>query len=391
MRRLLLFPLALAALIAGGATRNVQDQCGPFTDVAPAFCPYVLEIYYLGITAGTSPTTFSPDNPLTRGQAAVFVSKGINQALARSSRRAALGQWWTTTPHYDIGLGVTTVGAVPLGLACDGADVWVANQDDNTVSRVRASDGRLMETWTTSDPSPHRTLVALGKILVLTGGLDGGKLFAIDPSQAAGSATAVADISNGAISMAFDGSRIFVTNSGGIAHDVYLSIVTPAPTPPWPVQQIRNAGHSLAGSLVFDGINIWLANGSGELLRLDANGAILQTVQISPNLVFPAFDGTNLWAPSSSASDVSVVQAATGTVVATLSGNGLNVPRTAAFDGERVIVTNYAGNSLSLWRAVDLTPVGSLSTGDSSVPFGACSDGINFWISLSGRNQLARF
>ncbi|HEY4230419.1 MAG TPA: S-layer homology domain-containing protein, partial [Thermoanaerobaculia bacterium] len=62
--------VALAALLAGGAVRVVQDQCGPFTDVTPGFCPYVLELYYLGITAGTSATTFSPDDPLTRGQGA---------------------------------------------------------------------------------------------------------------------------------------------------------------------------------------------------------------------------------------------------------------------------------------------------------------------------------
>lgn len=128
MKRLLIIPVALAAVLAGGATRVVEGTCGPFTDVTPSFCPFVLELYYLGITVGTSATTFSPDDPLTRGQAAVFVSKGINQALARSSRRAALGQWWTTTPHWDIGLGTTTVDNDPEGLQSDGVDIWVANE-----------------------------------------------------------------------------------------------------------------------------------------------------------------------------------------------------------------------------------------------------------------------
>src|ERR1700674_44304 len=126
--------LCILALAAGGGMRIVQDTCGPFTDVTPGFCPYVLELYYLGITVGTSATTFSPDAPLTRGQAAVFVSKGLNQSLARSSRRAALGQWWTTTPHYDIGLGSTPVGAFPVAVASDGADLWVTNFDDGSVS-----------------------------------------------------------------------------------------------------------------------------------------------------------------------------------------------------------------------------------------------------------------
>jgi hypothetical protein len=120
-RRLALVPIAVLSLLAGGAVARMQDVCGPFTDVTPSLCPYVLEMYYLGITAGTSSTTFSPDNVVTRGQAAVFVSKSINQSIARSSRRAALGQWWTTTPHWDIGLGVTDDALGPV--ACDGSDV----------------------------------------------------------------------------------------------------------------------------------------------------------------------------------------------------------------------------------------------------------------------------
>src|ERR1700730_16117351 len=168
MKRYLAIPLALAAVFAGGATGVVQDQCGPFTDVDPAFCPYVSELFCLGITAGTSPTTFSPNDPLTRGQGAVFIAKGLNQSVARSSRRAALGQWWTTTPHYDAGLGVTDVGNFPTSCASDGADVWGANEDfegPGSVSRVRASDGRLLETWTGA-AGGIAVLSAMGRIFV---------------------------------------------------------------------------------------------------------------------------------------------------------------------------------------------------------------------------------
>ncbi len=52
----------------------------------------------------------------------------------------------------------------------------------------------------------------------------------------------------------------------------------------------------------------------------------------------------------------------TGTLVATLTGNGLNA-RQAAFDGERILVTNYEGDSVSLWKSSDLSPVGTFSTG----------------------------
>jgi hypothetical protein len=44
-----------------GASSALLGVCGPFTDVAAdAFCPFVLEIFYLGITTGTTPTTYDP-------------------------------------------------------------------------------------------------------------------------------------------------------------------------------------------------------------------------------------------------------------------------------------------------------------------------------------------
>ena len=66
-------------------------------------------------------------------------------------------------------------------------------------------------------------------------------------------------------------------------------------------------------------------------------------------------------------------------------------PHGAAFDGQRVLVTNFVGDSVSLWKAADLTAIGSSSTGTDTTPLGVCSDGINFWIALSGSDKLARF
>jgi hypothetical protein len=51
---------ALASVIFGGAN-GLLAVCGPFTDVAAdAFCPFVLEIFTLGITTGTWATTYAP-------------------------------------------------------------------------------------------------------------------------------------------------------------------------------------------------------------------------------------------------------------------------------------------------------------------------------------------
>ena len=302
------------------------------------------------------------------------------------SRRAALDQFWT--PQNALSIGLTTLGQIPELCRSDGADVWVGIVLSNTVQRVRASDGKLLATWTGA-AGAHGVLVAMGKIFV-TGETTPGALYSIDPTQAAGAVTTVAsNLGNFPFAAAFDGSLIWTANQGGS-----VSIVTPGAATPWSVTTVSTGFSNLWG-ILYDGANVWVTdNTTGKLLKLDGAGAILQTVTVGGHPGWPAFDGTNIWVPTGSLNSVSVVRASTGDVVATLTGNGLNDAKTAAFDGTRVLVTNAAtgANSVSLWKASDFTPLGSSGTGTNSNPWGACSDGLNFWVTLqSSAGQLAKF
>lgn len=95
----------LVVIALGYATAARATQCGksnypfPFTDVAGVadpFCPGIMESYVTGVTRGTSPTTFSPNGTVDRTQLATFLKRSLDQGLRRSSRRAALNQWWTS-------------------------------------------------------------------------------------------------------------------------------------------------------------------------------------------------------------------------------------------------------------------------------------------------------
>src|SRR5499433_2827717 len=159
-RRALGLSLIAATALFGGGVGAILGACGPFTDVAAdAFCPFVLEIFYLGITTGTTATTYDPTANVSRLQMAAFLSRTVDGVLKRGSRRAALDQFWTS--QNDTVLAITTVGSTPLFVASDGADVWVSNFSTNSVSRVRASDGKLLETWTGASGA-HVVLVAMG-------------------------------------------------------------------------------------------------------------------------------------------------------------------------------------------------------------------------------------
>lgn len=163
----------------GGATTTL-----PFTDVPGTsifFCS-IAEAYFSGLTNGTTATTYSPSDPVPREQVAAFVTRTQDQSVKRASKRAALQQFWTVQGESN--LGYTTVGINPQLVQSDGADVWVAN-NAGTVSRVRGSDGKLLETWAGAS-NAFGVLCAMGKVFI-TG--SPGNLYQIDPTQPAGAVT----------------------------------------------------------------------------------------------------------------------------------------------------------------------------------------------------------
>jgi hypothetical protein len=131
--------------------------------------------------------------------------------------------------------------------------------------------------------------------------------------------------------------------------------------------------------------------GDNTLKKLASSGSVIKSVGVDAFPLKPLFDGVNIWVPNLHSNTITIVQASTGNVVTTLTGNGLNGPSSAAFDGKRVLVTNQFGDSVSLWRVTDLTPLGSFFTGPGTSPDDVACDGLNFWISLNGTGQLLRF
>ena len=381
-RRLALALPVAAAVFLGGAGGAMLGVCGPFTDVSDAaFCPFVLEIFTLGITTGTTPTTYDPASTVSRLQMAAFLSRTVDGVLKRGSRRAIADEFWT--PKNVGVLGLTTVGGPPLNLRSDGSDIWVTSDAASRVFRLRASDGKLLETWTGAT-NAFGVVIAMGRVIVS----GGPGLFSIDPTQTAGVVTTVAsNLPSNADGITFDGARVWTANFGVPGS---VSIITPGASIPWTVTTVTT-GFSGPFSALYDGANVWVTDhGLDKLLRLDASAAILQTVTVGNDPYLPVFDGANIWVPNQASQSVSVVRASTGAVLAKLTAGPMVGPGTAAFDGERVLVT-AANHLVFLWKAADLTPLGSLDAGAPTAPYGACSDGLNFWIAFNGSNQIARF
>jgi hypothetical protein len=395
VRSFVLISLMISLTALSSKIQADTGNCGgvtitlPFNDVmaSPFFCQ-IAAAYFSGLTNGTGDgTTYSPTQTVTREQMAAFISRTMDQSLKRGGKRAVAKKWWT--PQTADNLTLTTISGSPTQVEFDGTDIWVANFSGNTVTRVRPGDGAVLGTWTGA--ANGRSLVcALGKVFI-TGIINPGRLYMIDPTQAPGAVTTLSsNLGGNSEGIAFDGTRIWTANNGGS-----VSIVSLNPTSVTTI----STGFSIPFGALYDGSNIWVTDtGDNSIKKLDSTGAILQSISVGASPRFPVFDGTNIWVPSTGSSSVTVVRVkdAVGNpltsafVLTTLTGNGLTNPRTAAFDGERILITN-AANNVSLWKAADLTSLGNFPTGANSFPEGACSDGLNFWIALKNTGKLARF
>src|SRR4029078_8856378 len=120
--RILTGSLALAAALLAGAGSALLGVGGAFTDVSAAgFCPFVLEVFTLGITTGTTPTTYDPASPVSRLQMAAFLSRSVHGVLDGVSRRAALKRYYGTQNAQVLGL--TTLVNFPQFVDSDGTDL----------------------------------------------------------------------------------------------------------------------------------------------------------------------------------------------------------------------------------------------------------------------------
>jgi hypothetical protein len=392
--------LALMSFLTFASTRLQADTgtCGgvtitlPFADVQgnPFFCQ-IAQAFFTGLTNGTSATTYSPAANVTREQMAAFITRTQDSTLKRGSRRAAAGQWFT--PQHVGVLNTTPLGTDPSMNCFDGEDIWAANFSSNNVTRVHASDGRVLGTWTGAILA-HNTIAAAGFIYV-TGLEIPGRIYRIDPTQAPGAVTEVANnVGDGPRSITYDGLNLWTANEGtapGLGSITRYNIVTDTAT-------TFGLGFNQPVGIVFDGTHLWVVDlGDDALYRVNpADGTILETLAmgaITSTPAIPVFDGANIWVPVTN--ELKVVSTSTpARLLATLTGNGLGSTNlAAAFDGERIMVTNRAGTTVSLWKASSLTPLGNLNLGAGMNPQGVCSDGLHFWIAVdsSGGGVLMRF
>ena len=249
--------LSVTTGVLAGAT--VFSRTGPFTG---CLGHRTGSIYNVAQSATTPlDECASGDHAISLGTAAQLPRGGSS---VPNPQQLAILRWY---PANQIGSSYP-VGSLPVGIAFDGQNLWVANEGADTVTKLRAADGSLVGTYPV-----------------------GGKPVAI----------------------AYDGASVWVADSGSdsvtrlLANDGSLVGSYPAGLAPT--------------ALAFDGTNIWLTDGGdgknpGVVTELRASdGSLVGTTPVGVSPAGIAFDGANLWVVNNGSNDLTELMASDGTVI----------------------------------------------------------------------------
>jgi hypothetical protein len=224
-------------------------------------------------------------------------------------------------------LGTFNVGGAPMGVAFDGANIWVVNSFPNTVTKLRASDGTNLGEF------------AVGQV----------------PFYAA-----------------FDGEAIWVANTQGAS-----------------VTKLRASDGKLLGTfadngapagIVFDGTYIWVAN-FDAVTRFKLDGKQAGTFKVPRGTLTLAFDGANIWVPSNGGT-VTKLRASDGKILGTFT-IGTGIGDGIAFDGQNLWLT--AGPYIVEVRPSDgsVLLTKRLNLALATIAF----DGANIWVAGWGADR----
>lgn len=260
------------------------------------------------------------------------------------------------------------VGGDPDSAAFDGANIWITDQANSSVVKLRASDGANLGSFPSGGLGAYG--IAFDGMNLWVGNQAGvTRLRASDGTNLGTTTLPGMGTGDG---IAFDGSNIWVASSGG-----------------GPLCKIRQSDGALLGSffypdspvmqrIAFDGANIWVqAVFQNKVLKIrPSDGGLIGAFSVGIAPTSLAFDGTNIWVTNLNSHSVTKLRASDGTNLGTFSV-GAN-PSGIAFDGANIWVTNRNDNNVTKLRASDGATLGTFSVGLS--PWGIVFDGANMWV-----------
>jgi YVTN family beta-propeller protein len=275
---------------------------------------------------------------------------------------------------------VFPTGAHPEGLTFDGSNIWVVNQGDNNIWKIRASDGAKLGSFGTGGTVPRNAAFDGTHIWVTN--LNVPSISKIRASD--GALLQTVSLNGGGWGVLFDGTYIWAVSGPGNSR----------------VSKIRPSDGAILGSfptggsgslyLAFDGANIWVTNQTSQTVSKlrTADGASLGTFPTGANPKGVTFDGANIWVANQNDGTVSKIRALDGANLGVFPA-GVS-PVGTVFDGTNLWVANAFSNSVSRIRPADGAYLGAMATG-GTFPGEVLFDGVSVWVTNAQSASVSRF
>jgi YVTN family beta-propeller protein len=396
-----LFTVALGfnSSIFDGTPRWLEIGVGPggthaYTNLEPRQAvtpaPYAIFANTAGTLSGTlSSTQVTGAISLTQLPASVVTNgaSGVNitgtfsgdgsgltglpvTAPAYHLQQVALLKWWGVSSADN----TVTVGAGPLGMCFDGANIWVANFGNGTVSKVNASTGGVVGTY---GAGVEAAAVCFDGTSVWVASYLINSAVKLNPNTGTGTAYTVG---THPYAVCFDGASIWMANRDS-TNVTKLNPNTGAVIGTYTVGQLPSA-------LCFDGASIWVANfGSGNVSKLNpTNGVVLGTYNVGTDPYGICFDGASIWVANYGSANVMKLNPSTGAVLGTYSVG--TSPFGICFDGASIWVANSGSANVTKLNASTGAVIGTYNVGPS--PSGICFDGSSIWVSNFGSTNVTK-
>ena len=263
----------------------------------------------------------------------------------------------TRTPTPALTTITYPTGNGPVAVAFDGSNIWVANEFDDTVTKLSASDGTKLATFPVGDGP--RALA-----------FDGQSVWVV----------ATVAVGDGPIALAYDGQDIWVSNNAGLS----VSVLDGGDAS---VLQSLSI-HDNPGPLVYDGEHVWVGHiKAGRVTKFRATDRfVIERWSVPGDPRGLAFDGEHIWVTDFIGNSVSKVTPDYGGIVGTFEVG--ERPEAVVSDGASIWVANSESNDITRIRVSDGAHLGTYQVGDR--PLALAFDGQYIWVANFNQDTVTR-
>lgn len=335
--------------------------------------------YYLYYSTNSGSSWSSIDLNSTNNPISIpSLIDGITTYLVKLAAINVIGQGPSSesiTFNHRVLPPTINVGSNPYAISSDGTYVWVANYDDDTVSKIRISTSNVI--YTIEVGYGPRAIVSDGTY-VWTANYNDNNVSQIEISS--GEVINTINVGYEPRGISSDGTYVWTANYD----DNTVSQIEISSSEVINTIEVGNGPYAI----ISNGTYVWVANYySDTVSQIEISSSnVINTIEVDRHPSAISVDASYVWTANSSYSTVSQIEISTSNVLNTIEVG--SEPRGISSDGKYVWTANYSDNTVSQIEISSGEVINTIEVG--SEPRGISSDGTYVWTANYGDNTVSK-